>query len=131
GGYGGHRHLPEGALGSNGHCRPFDHAASGTIGGAGIGVVVLKRLEDALRDRDAIHAVVLASAVNNDGSEKVGYTAPSVGGQARVIGAALDMANIDAESIGFIEAHGTATPLGDPVEVRALSKAYAARTAKR
>ncbi|WP_367880543.1 polyketide synthase, partial [Salinispora arenicola] len=105
-------------LSSDGHCRPFDHRANGTTVGSGAGVVVLKRLSDALADRDRIDAVLLGSAVNNDGASKVGYTAPSVVGQSRVIAAALATAGVSPASIGAIEAHGTGTQLGDPIADR-------------
>ena len=108
----------------DGHCRPFDVHAKGTVPGSGVGVVLLKRLEDAINDRDNIYAVIRSSAINNDGLDKVGFTAPSVSGQADVIKKALLMADISADSIGFVEAHGTATPLGDPIEVEALSRAF-------
>ncbi len=108
----------------DGHTRAFDHQARGTVFGDGVGVVVLKRLSDAVHDRDHIHAIVRGSAVNNDGSLKVGYTAPSVEGQADVVAKAMEVAGIDAESVGYVEAHGTATPLGDPIEVAALTQAF-------
>ena len=114
----------------DGHCRPFDADAQGTIFGSGVGIVVLKRLQDALADGDHIEAVILGSAVNNDGSLKVSYTAPGVEGQAEVIAEALANAGISPETVSYVEAHGTATPLGDPVEVRALTKAYRAKTDK-
>ncbi|WP_068774981.1 SDR family NAD(P)-dependent oxidoreductase [Paenibacillus sp. FJAT-26967] len=109
----------------DGHCRPFDEGASGTLFGDGIGIVVLKRLADAVRDGDEIHAVIKGSAVNNDGSRKVGYTAPSTNGQVEVVRAAHQMAEVEPESIGYIEAHGTGTVLGDPIEVEALQTAFA------
>ncbi|KAB8195915.1 amino acid adenylation domain-containing protein [Nonomuraea phyllanthi] len=116
-----------GGIGSpDGHCRPFDAAAQGTIGASGVGVVVLKRLEDALAAGDTIHAVVRGSAVNNDGTRKVGYTAPAVDGQAEVITAALASAGVDPGTIGYVEAHGTGTALGDPIEVAALSQVFPA-----
>jgi len=122
----------EGMISSrDGHCRPFDAQASGTIGGNGVGLVVLKRLRDALADGDAIRGLILGAALNNDGSHKVGYTAPSVEGQAAVIAAAQAAAGVDADSISYIEAHGTATPLGDPIEVAALSQAFHLQTARR
>jgi amino acid adenylation domain-containing protein len=115
----------EGAMGSaDGHCRTFDAKAQGTVFGDGAGVVVLKRLADALADGDCIHAVIKGTAVNNDGSSKVSYTAPSVEGQVEVIATAMAHAGVKPESIGFIEAHGTATPLGDPIEVAALTRAF-------
>jgi len=110
----------------DGHCRAFDAAAQGTVGGAGVGVVVLKRLSRALADGDTIHAVVKGSAVNNDGQDKVGFTAPSVNGQAAVIAAA--MRGLDYESIGYVETHGAGTVLGDPIEVSALTQAYRKQT---
>jgi acyl transferase domain-containing protein/thioesterase domain-containing protein len=118
-------------LSRDGHCRPFDAAASGTLFGEGVGVVVLKRLADALADKDIIDAVVIGSAINNDGNRKAGYTAPSVEGQSACIGAALSMAEAHAESIGYVECHGTGTLLGDPIEVRALSHAFNRQTGKR
>src|SRR6185295_10365953 len=105
-----------GILSADGHCRAFDADASGTIGGSGAGVVVLKRLADALADGDTIHAVIKGSAINNDGAQKVGFTAPSVEGQAAVIARAQADAGIAPETIGYIEAHGTGTALGDPIE---------------
>ncbi len=115
----------EGSIGSkDGLCRPFDAAATGTVFSHGAGVVVLKRLEDAIADRDNITAVIRGFGVNNDGSMKAGYMAPGVDGQSGVIAAAQAMAGIDARSITYIEAHGTATPLGDPIEVAALTKAF-------
>ncbi|HWU89278.1 MAG TPA: beta-ketoacyl synthase N-terminal-like domain-containing protein, partial [Kofleriaceae bacterium] len=108
----------------DGHCRPFDHLAKGTVRGYGLGLVVLKRLDDALRDRDHIHAVIRRTAVNNDGHYKIGYTAPSGRGQADVITTAMVYADVRADSIGYVEAHGTGTPLGDPIEIEALSRAF-------
>ncbi|MEU1708745.1 beta-ketoacyl synthase N-terminal-like domain-containing protein [Streptomyces sp. NPDC005706] len=108
----------------DGHCRAFDAEARGTVIGSGAGVVVLKRLSEALADGDWIHAVVKGSAVNNDGSAKTGYTAPSIAGQAEVIADAQDVADVDPGSIGYVEAHGTGTPLGDPIEVAALTEAF-------
>ncbi|XXY54898.1 type I polyketide synthase [Sorangium sp. So ce269] len=119
----------EGAIASpDGHCRAFDAAARGTVGGSGVGVVVLKRLDDAIADRDAIIAVIKGSAINNDGRAKVGYTAPRVEGQARAIRAAHAAAGVDADSITYVEAHGTGTPLGDPIEIAALTQAFRATT---
>ncbi|HEX2080104.1 MAG TPA: beta-ketoacyl synthase N-terminal-like domain-containing protein [Longimicrobium sp.] len=117
-----------GIASADGHCRAFDEQAAGTVGGAGAAVVVLKRLEDAVADGDTIHAVILGSAINNDGSAKVGYMAPGVGGQAAVISDALSVANVSSRSIGYVEAHGTGTSLGDPVEVAALTRAFHAHT---
>jgi phthiocerol/phenolphthiocerol synthesis type-I polyketide synthase E len=122
----------EGAIYSpDGHCRAFDGQAGGTVGGSGAGVVVLKRLEDALADGDAIRAVILGTAINNDGAEKVGFMAPGAEGQAAAITDALTFAGIDPRSVGYVEAHGTATPLGDPVEVAALTRAYRGWTVDR
>lgn len=122
----------EGGIASpDGHCRAFDARAMGTVGGSGVGIVVLKRLSDALADRDYIRAIIKGSAVNNDGSLKVGFTAPSVDGQAAVIEEALAMAMVDAESISYVEAHGTGTVLGDPIEIAALTKAFRKSTNKR
>jgi len=111
-------------LSPDGHCRPFDHRSKGTIFGSGTGVIVLRRLEDAVRDGDHIHGVIIGSAVNNDGNSKVGYLAPSVEGQAEAITEALAIADVDADSIGYIECHGTGTPVGDPIEVAALTEAF-------
>ncbi|AKQ66396.1 Malonyl CoA-acyl carrier protein transacylase [Myxococcus hansupus] len=108
----------------DGHCRAFDHRAGGTVAGNGVGVVVLKPLADALRDGDHIHAVIKGSAVNNDGQQKVGYTAPSIEGQTEVIADALAYAGLGADDIGYVEAHGTGTSLGDPIEIAALTRAF-------
>ncbi len=115
----------------DGVCRPFDKQASGTLLGEGCGVVMLKRLEDALADRDHIYAVIIGAAVNNDGSIKVGYTAPGVTGQSEVISMAHDFAGIDPVTIGYVEAHGTGTRLGDPIEVAALTQAFRRKTDKK
>ncbi|MEO8078022.1 MAG: type I polyketide synthase, partial [Acidobacteriota bacterium] len=115
-------------LSPDGHCRAFDAKARGTVSGKGLGVVVLKRLSDALDDGDTIHAVISGWAINNDGSLKVGYTAPSVEGQAQVITEAVAMSNFPIESISYIEAHGTGTELGDPIEVGALNLAFRSGT---
>ena len=104
-------------LSPDGHCRAFDARARGTVSGKGLGVVVLKRLADAIEDRDTIHAVIKGWAINNDGSVKVGYTAPSVEGQAQVIAEALAMSNVPAETVTYVETHGTGTELGDPIEI--------------
>ncbi len=111
-------------LSKDGHNRTFDEQASGTVSGEGAGAVVLKRLSDALRDGDQVYAVIKGSAINNDGGRKVGYTAPSVSGQAEVIQLAHRSARVAAESISYVEAHGTATRLGDPIEMRALTQAF-------
>jgi amino acid adenylation domain-containing protein len=115
----------------DGHCRAFDARANGTAIGSGVAMVALKPLTEALRDRDQIHAVIRGSAINNDGSAKVGYTAPGVRGQAAVISEALAAAGVAAESIGYVEAHGTGTPVGDPIEIAALTRAYRETTAKK
>jgi natural product biosynthesis luciferase-like monooxygenase protein/amino acid adenylation domain-containing protein len=115
----------EGGIGSpDGHCRAFDAEAAGTVGGNGVGVVVLKRVTDALQDGDTVRAVIKGSAINNDGSIKIGYTAPSVQGQASVISEALALARVRPEDITYIEAHGTGTRLGDPIEIKALTLAF-------
>ena len=118
-------------LSPDGHCRAFDARATGTVMASAVGCVVLKRLDDALRDGDSVIAVVLGSAINNDGSEKVGYLAPSVAGQARVVGEALAVAGVNAEDVSYVEAHGTGTLIGDPIEVAALTEAFRATTDKR
>jgi acyl transferase domain-containing protein/NADPH:quinone reductase-like Zn-dependent oxidoreductase/predicted O-methyltransferase YrrM/acyl carrier protein len=115
----------EGGIGSpDGHCRAFDAQARGTVSGNGAGIVVLKRLSEALADGDVIHAVIRGSAVNNDGADKVGFTAPSVSGQSQVIAEALEVAGVKPEEISYVEAHGTGTELGDPIEVAALSEVF-------
>ncbi|MCP6760235.1 MAG: acyltransferase domain-containing protein [Fischerella sp. CENA71] len=124
----GYYYEQDGILSPDGHCRAFDAKAQGTIFGSGLGIVVLKRLKDAIADRDYIHAVIKGSAINNDGSLKVSYTAPSVNGQAEVIVEALANAGIDADDISYIETHGTGTAAGDPVEIAALTKAFRAFT---
>jgi len=120
----GYLYEPDGIYAPDGVCRPFDHQAKGVVFGNGAGAVVLKRLADALADKDAIDAVILGSAVNNDGADKVGYTAPSVTGQAQVIKTAHRYSAVDPNDIGLVEAHGTGTALGDPIEVRALKDAF-------
>ncbi len=115
----------------DGYCRAFDAKAKGTVTSSGVGVVLLKRLEDAIADGDCIHAVIRGSAINNDGSMKVGYTAPGVEGQASVIAEAQSLAGINPETITYIEAHGTGTPLGDPIEIEALTQAFRAGTRKK
>lgn len=125
-------YYQEGLLGSpDGHCRAFDEKAQGTIFGSGAGIVVLKRLSEAMEDGDNIYAVIKGSAINNDGSIKVSYTAPSVDGQAEVIAEAQAVAGIDPESVSYIEAHGTGTSLGDPIEVAALSKVFSESTSRK
>lgn len=118
-------------LSPDGRCRPFDVDARGTRPGAGAGIVVLKRMADALADGDTIHAVIRGAAINNDGAGKAGYTAPSIDGQVEAIATAQMLAGIDPRSIGYIEAHGTATPLGDPIEIAALRQVFQAATADR
>ncbi|HEV7980525.1 non-ribosomal peptide synthetase/type I polyketide synthase [Amycolatopsis sp.] len=108
----------------DGHCRPFDARATGTVGSSGVGVIVLRRLEDAVRDGDRIVAVLRGSALNNDGREKIGYSAPSIAGQREVIQFAHAQAGVDAADIGYVEAHGTGTKVGDPIEVAALTAAF-------
>ena len=108
----------------DGHCRAFDKDASGTLFGEGLGVVVLKRLEDAIQEKDHIYAVIRSTAVNNDGRRKVGYTAPSVSGQAECITLAHKIAGVEPESISYIEAHGTGTRIGDAIEIEALNQAF-------
>lgn len=115
-------------LSPDGCCRPFDEKAKGTRGSAGAGVVLLKRLDQALADGDTVHAVIRGIAVNNDGADKAGFTAPSVEGQVEVIATAQALAGVPARSITYLEAHGTGTPLGDPIEVEALTQAFRADT---
>lgn len=115
-------------LSKDGHCRTFDSDAAGTVFSNGAAVLMLKRAADAVADGDTIHAVIRGYATNNDGGTKVSYTAPSVSGQAEVISLALGMADVDARTIGYVEAHGTATPLGDPIEVAGLTTAFRAHT---
>jgi phthiocerol/phenolphthiocerol synthesis type-I polyketide synthase E len=114
----------EGYTSPDGHCRPFDAAANGTLWGSGAGAVVLKRLSDAVADGDTVHGVILGNAINNDGSDKVAFSAPSVEGQVECVAQAIAVAGIDPGTVGYVEAHGTGTALGDPVEVTALSTAY-------
>jgi acyl transferase domain-containing protein len=122
--------FQEGGIASpDGHCRAFDAKAAGTVPGEGAGIVVLRRLADALAEGDMIYAVIKGFAINNDGSNKIGYTAPSVEGQAEVVATAQAMAGFAPETINYIEAHGTGTPLGDPIEIEALTKAFGAGSA--
>jgi amino acid adenylation domain-containing protein len=121
----GYLYARGGILSRDGHCRAFDASATGTVFGSGGGAVVLKRLDRALRDRDAIYAVVKGSAVNNDGRDKVGFTAPSVGGQVQVIRDALRAAHVDPETIQYVEAHGAGTAVGDAIELTALGRVLA------
>ncbi|HWM81764.1 MAG TPA: amino acid adenylation domain-containing protein [Pseudolabrys sp.] len=127
----GYPYQPGGMVSPDGHCRTFDADAQGTVFGSGVGVVLLKRVEDAVRDGDHIHAVIRGFGVTNDGADKAGYTAPSIQGQASAIMLAHEAAGIDPETIGYVEAHGTGTPLGDPIELTALAQAFRARTDKR
>ncbi|GAA6624131.1 SDR family NAD(P)-dependent oxidoreductase [Scytonema sp. NUACC26] len=120
-----------GTLSPDGRCRAFDAKAQGTTIGNGVGIVVLKRLSDAIADGDCIHTVIKGSAINNDGSGKVGYTAPSVNGQAEVIAEAMMLAGVEPETISYIEAHGTGTALGDPIEIAALSRVFRSSTQKK
>lgn len=122
----------EGGIGAaDGHCRAFDAQANGTVSGSGIGIVVLKRLEDALAEGDCIRAIIRSTAMNNDGAMKFSYTAPSVAGQAAVIAEALALAEVNPETITYVETHGTGTRLGDPIEIEALTKAFRAGTDKK
>ncbi len=124
----GYLYQEGGITSPDGHCRPFDALAQGTLASSGAGMVALKRLEDALEDGDFIHAVIGGFGLNNDGAQKVGYTAPSIEGQMDAIAAAQAMAGYDPETLTYIEAHGTATPLGDPIEVTALTNVFRAST---
>jgi acyl transferase domain-containing protein/acyl carrier protein len=127
----GYLHEEGGTLSPDGHCRAFDAEAKGTTIGNGVGIVVLKRLSEAIADGDRIYAVIKGSAINNDGSGKVGYTAPSVNGQAEVIAEAIMLAGVEPETINYIEAHGTGTALGDPIEIKALTQVFHAYTQKK
>ncbi len=118
-------------LSPDGHCRAFDAKAQGTVFGNGLGVVLLKRLEEAIGDRDIIYAVIKGSAINNDGSLKLGYTAPSVEGQAAVITEAQSLAGVEPSTITYLESHGTGTALGDPIEVEALTRVFATDTTEK
>ncbi len=120
----GYLYQPEGIVSPDGHCRAFSSGSAGTVPSGGVGVVLLKRLEDALHDRDPIQAVIKGYHINNDGSEKIGYTAPSVKQQALCIEEALKKAKVSADTLHYIEAHGTGTKLGDPIEIEALNKAF-------
>ena len=113
-----------GVYSSDGHCRAFDSKADGTVGGSGVGAVLLKRLSDAVADGDDIKAVIAGAAVNNDGSRKIGYTVPSVDGQIHAVREAMEIADVEPESITYVEAHGTGTALGDPIELSALHGAF-------
>jgi len=128
---GGYLYTEDGIPSPDGHCRAFDANAAGTIYGSGVAMVVLKRLSDAIEDGDFIYAVIKGSAINNDGSMKVGFTAPSVSGQSAAIAEAHAVAEVEADTIGYVEAHGTGTKLGDPIEIAALTKAFRRTTDKR
>ena len=117
-------HLEGGILSNDGHCRTFDEKALGTVLGDGAGVVVLKRLSEAIADGDNICAVIKGTAINNDGAVKIGFTAPSIDGQAEAIAMAHSEAGFDPATVTYIEAHGTGTPLGDPIEIAGLAKAF-------
>lgn len=127
----GYMYEPGGIFSPDGRCRPFDKDANGTLFGEGVGVTVLKRFEDALTDRDNILAVIRGSAMNNDGAVKVGYMAPGVEGQSKVVSIAQAYANVNPEDISYIETHGTGTHLGDPIEISALTKAFRSKTTKK
>ncbi len=115
----------------DGHCRAFDAQAEGTVFGNGVGIMVLKRYEDAVRDGDNVYAIIKGTAINNDGSLKADYTSPSIQGQRDVIKQAIDMARVDPETISFVETHGTGTKIGDPIEISALTQAYETYTDKK
>ncbi|MEU0504756.1 MupA/Atu3671 family FMN-dependent luciferase-like monooxygenase [Nocardia sp. NPDC005998] len=117
-------HVDGAIISADGHCRPFDAAATGAVGGNGVAAVVLRRVADAVRDGNPIRAVILGSAVENDGRRKVGYAAPGWEGQVRTVSRALERAGIASTDIGYVEAHGTGTPIGDPLEVSALAEAF-------
>jgi len=127
----GYIHEAGSAYSPDGHCRPFDATVSGLVDGNGATAVVLKRLSDAIADGDHIHAIVRGSAINNDGSDKIGYSAPSIDGQAEVILEAQAAASVHPDEISYVEAHGTATPLGDPIEVAALTQAFRSSTERK
>lgn len=120
----GYKYKKDMILSPDGYCRAFDKNAAGTVGGNGVGIVLLKKLKDALRDGDNIHAIIKGSAINNDGIQKVGFTAPSITGQADVIQSAMRNADIHPESISYVETHGTGTLLGDPIELEGLKRAF-------
>jgi len=128
---GGYFYTAGSILSPDGHCRPFDANAQGTVVGSGVGLVVLKRLREAVADGDNIRAVILGVGLNNDGNDKVGYTAPSFRGQAAAIRAAHELAGVAPDTIGYIEAHGTGTILGDPIEISALNDVFQASTDRR
>jgi len=121
----GYLHTPGEIFSPDGHTRTFDGRGQGTLFGSGVGIVVLKRLAEAKEDGDHIRAVIRGSAVNNDGAQRLGYAAPRPDGQAKVIAAALGVSGVEPTTITYVEAHGTATPLGDPIEIAALRQAFA------
>lgn len=127
----GYLHQPESIYSPDGHCRAFDATGQGTVFGNGLGVVVLKRLADAQKDHDFIYAIIKGCAINNDGSGKVGFTAPGIAGQVGVIATAQGIADVDPNTISYIETHGTGTPLGDPIEVDALTQVFRASTKRK
>lgn len=127
----GYTYEPGAMVSPSGHCRPFDVRSDGTIFGSGVAALILKPLQAALDDGDRIHAVIRGSAINNDGSMKMTYAAPAVAGQAEVIAEAHAVAEVDASTIGFVETHGTGTPLGDPIEIEALRQAFEVSEAER
>lgn len=127
----GYLYVPGGLESADGVCRPFDKDANGTLFSRGCGVVLLKRLDDAIKDKDHIYAVIRSSSINNDGNKKVGYTAPSVDGQKEVIWEALELAEISADQITMVEAHGTATMVGDPIEVTSLTESFRQYTGRK
>lgn len=126
----GYWYQEDSILSPDGHCRSFDASAAGTVFSNGIGMLALKRLEDAVADRDTIFAVIRGSALNNDGARRASFTAPGVNGQSKVIADALAAANVPADSITYLEAHGTATSLGDSIEIQALNKAFGRSTSR-
>ncbi|WP_198299660.1 type I polyketide synthase [Tumebacillus avium] len=120
----GYTYVNGSILSPDGHCRAFDENAKGTVPGSGLGVVVLKRLEDAVADGDTVYAVIKGTAISNDGAQKVGFTAPGVEGQSQAIAEALAIADVEPDTVSYIEAHGTGTELGDPIEISALTQAF-------
>ncbi len=127
----GYTFEPGAMMSPSGHCRPFDVRSDGTIFGSGVAALILKPLQAALEDGDRVHAVIRGSAINNDGAMKMTYAAPTVSGQAEVIAEAQAVADVDSSTIGFVETHGTGTPLGDPIEIEALRQAFKLSTITR
>lgn len=127
----GYTFEPGAMVSPSGHCRPFDVKSDGTIFGSGVAALILKPMQAALDDGDRIHAIIRGSAVNNDGAMKMTYAAPAVAGQAEVIAEAQAVADVDASTIGYVETHGTGTPLGDPIEIEALRQAFDAGEGER